>query len=130
MTWEIGAKDRISVDGNKKEKAVHTGLFISAIAHIPSLILAIVYTVGYPFMTVHTWAGNTCVVVRVISLLFQGMYLGVTSSITVGGQTINYYPWSYFVVMIPALLISWLAYYLGFKNKKFTTLFNYQAPKK
>ena len=129
LTWEVGAKDRISVDIGKKEKNVHRGVLISLVANVPNMIVAVIYSVGYPFMSVHEWAGNMCTIVRVISILLQGMYLGLTSSITLGETTLNFYPLTYFAVMIPALLTSWLAYYLGFKNKKFTKLFDYQEPK-
>lgn len=129
LTWEVGAKDRISVDIGKKKKNIHTGLLISLIANVPNMLIALVYTIGYPFMGAHEWAGNMCVVVRLISILLQGMYFGVTSSIILGEVTLNFYPFTYFIVMIPALLTSWLAYCLGFKNKKFTALFSYEEPK-
>ena len=128
LTWEIGAKDRISVDIGKKKKNIHTGLLVSALAAIPNLIIAIVYSIGYPFMSEYTWAGNMCTVVRLVSILLQGMYLGLTSSVSIGGVTLNFYPITYFAVMLPAMLTSWLAYSLGFKNKKFTALFSYQPP--
>lgn len=126
MTWDIGAKDRISVDIGKKKKNIHTGVLVALIANIPNMLIAIVYSIGYPFMGVHMWAGNMCTVVRVLSILLQGMYFGVTTSINVGGQTLNFYPITYVIIMIPSLLTCWAAYSLGFKNKKLTTLFNYE----
>lgn len=130
LTWEVGAKDRISVDIGKKKKNVHRGILIAAIANIPNLLLALVYSIGYPFMNTYSWAGNMCAVVRLISILLQGMYLGLTTSVTVGASTINFYPITYFVVMIPAMLTAWMAYALGFNNKKITTMFSYQSLEK
>ena len=130
LTWEVGAKDRISVDIGKKKKNVHRGILIAAIANIPNLLLALVYSIGYPFMNTYSWAGNTCAIVRLISILLQGMYLGLTTSVTVGASTINFYPITYFVVMIPAMLTAWMAYALGFNNKKITTIFSYQSLEK
>ena len=130
LTWEVGAKDRISVDIGKKKKNVHRGILIAAIANIPNLILALVYSVGYPFMATYSWAGNMCAVVRLISILLQGMYLGLTTSVTIGSSTINFYPITYFAVMIPVMLTAWIAYALGFNNKKITNMFSYSSLEK
>ena len=130
LTWEIGAKDRISVDIGKKKYRPHTGLLISAVANIPNFVIALVYSIGYPFMENHKWAGSVCAVVKMITIFLEGMYLGITTSVSVAGQQLNYYWWTYFIITIPALLIAWIAYYLGYRNKKFTTLFDYKSPDK
>ena len=80
MTWEMGAKDRISVEIGKKKKNIHTGVLVSLIANIPNMLIALVYSIGYPFMGEQIWAGNMCTVVRVISILLQGMYFGITKA--------------------------------------------------
>jgi len=133
MTWEIGAKDRISVDIGKKNYRPHTGLILSLVANIPNFLIALLYSIAYPFMASHRWAGNMAAVMRVLALLLEGMYSGITACVKIGSAALNYYWWTYFVITIPALLICWLAYYLGFKNVKFTTLFDYKdmsKPKK
>ncbi len=128
--WEIGAKDRISVDINKKEYRPHTGLAIAAVANIPNFLIAIVFTAFSPFAATYEWAGGACVVTSFLTMLLEGMYLGIMTSITAFGQTLNKLWFTYFLITIPALVTAWVAYYLGFKNKKFTTLFDYQAPDK
>ena len=50
MIWEIGAKDRISVDVGKMNYRPHTGLLLALIANIPNFLIAIVYSCVYPFM--------------------------------------------------------------------------------
>ncbi len=130
MTWEIGAKDRISVDIGKKKYRPHTGLFIALVANIPNFIFAIVYSIGYPFMATYEWAGNMCGVVTLITVFLEGMYLGITTTVSVFGNTLNHYWWTYFLMTVPALLTAWIAYFLGYKNKKFTTLFDYKSPDK
>ncbi|MBO5416152.1 MAG: hypothetical protein J6A83_05935 [Clostridia bacterium] len=130
LMWEVGAKDRISVDIGKKQYRPHTGLAVAAVASIPSLLIAIVYSIGYPFSAAHEWAGGLCVVASFFNMLLQGMYFGLTSSISFLGSTLNLFWLTHFVIIIPALVTAWVAYYLGHKNKKFTTLFNYQSPDK
>lgn len=130
LVWEVGAKDRISVDIGKKTYRPHTGMLVALVANIPNFIIAILFTIGAPFNTTHEWAGGLCVVANCLTAVFEGMYLGITTTLKVGGVALNRLWWSYFVIIIPSLLVSWIAYYLGFKNKKFTTLFDYQNPDK
>lgn len=130
VAWEIGAKDRISVDIGKKEYRPHTGLLVSLVANIPNFFIAIMFTAFSPFRATNVVAGGACAVASVLTLLLEGMYLGITTSITIGARLLNTFWWSYFLIIIPAMLVSWMAYYLGFKNKKFTTLFDYQSPDK
>ena len=122
MTWEIGAKDRISVDSGKKPYRPHTGLVMALFANIPNFILAIVYTVAYPFMSTQGWAGTTAAVCNTISLFIQGMYRGVLSVTILFESKLSTYWWTYFIIMIPAVVTCWLAYYVGHKNFKFTSL--------
>lgn len=130
LMWEVGAKDRISVDIGKKQYRPHTGLGVAAVASIPSIVIAIVFSIGYPFRASYEWAGGMCAVASFFNMLFHGMYLGLTTSYTVFGSTLNLFWLTHFVIIFPALITSWMAYYLGFKNKKFTTLFDYQSPDK
>ncbi len=128
LMWEIGAKDRISVDIGKKQYRPHTGLGIAAVASVPNIVIALVFTIGYPFRTVYEWAGGMCAVASFFNMLFQGMYLGFTTSFSVFGSTLNLFWLTHYIIILPALITSWVAYYLGYKNKKFTTLFDYKNP--
>lgn len=127
--WEIGAKDRISVDIGKKEYKPHTGLLVSLVSNLPNLLIAVVFTAFMPFSSFE-WAGNVCAGASVAAMLLEGMYLGIITSVSIGGRLLNSFAITFYVIMIPAMVTSWIAYFLGFKNKKFTTLFNYQSPDK
>lgn len=132
MTWEIGAKDRIAVDSNRKPKRIHLGLLLSLIANIPNFLIAIVYTVCSPFMGTQEWAGTVNSVVKVLSLIFEGMYSGITSELMLPHNgtmmPLHYFWWSYFLITVPALLTAWLAYMGGHRNSRFGALF--AGPKK
>lgn len=130
VAWEIGAKDRISVDIGKKKYRPHLGLAVSAVANLPNFLIAIVFTAFSPFMATNGVAGSVCAVTRLFTVFLEGMYLGIMKSVTIAGVEILNYWWTYFLITVPAMLVSWLAYYLGFKNKKFTTLFDYESPDK
>ena len=112
--WEIGAKDRISVDVGKKPYRPHTGLLIGLCANIPNLLLAIFSIFSHE-------------VVITIAKLIQGMYWGLISMIRLPIDA-KYVPISsfvitYFIIIIPALLTCWMAYYLGHRNFKISSLF-------
>jgi len=128
MTWELGAADRLAVDLGKKQARPHLGLVLSLFANIPNFLIAIAYTVGFPFMARQEWAGSLCAVVKLLVVIFEGMYLGLITALSIGGQQLNYYWWTYFLLTVPALATAWVAYYFGYRNFKCTTLFDYKAP--
>lgn len=119
MTWEIGATDKISVDYGKKEYKPFTGLWMSLVANIPNFVFAVVYSIGYPFMATQKWAGTTCYISRLLTVICEGMYLGLTMTVSVGGNALNHYWWTYFLITVPALITAWVAYYLGHKDFRF-----------
>ena len=108
LTWEIGAKDRISVDVGKKPYRPHTGLVLSLVANIPNLLLAIFCTFAKQF----SW----------IPTLLNGMYWGIIRNIKLplgaGGLfvSISEFAITFYIIVIPALITCWLAYFMGFKN--------------
>ena len=117
MTWEIGAKDRISVDYKKQPYRPHTGLVLGLIANIPNLLLAVLFSIAAPFMATHQWAGNMNAILNLLSAISEGMYRGLLSVIYLpSGMPILNVWWSYFLIVIPALITTWLAYFAGFKN--------------
>ena len=129
QAWELGAKDRISVDIGKKEYKPLTGLFVSVIANIPNFIIAITFLFVLKVFPMSEVAANIRTIASLFNMLLEGMYLGILTTVKIGERTLLTFWWMYFMITIPAMLTSWLAYYLGQKNKKFTTLFDYQAPK-
>ena len=117
-TWEIGAKDRVSVDVGKKPYRPHTGLLISAVANIPKLLIAILFIVAAYLIPNESIASTMEVIVRLAYMVLGGMYTGLMMSVKISadGATMISAWWSYFVFIIPALVVSWVAYYTGFKN--------------
>ena len=116
MSWEIGAKDRISVDIGKKPYRPHTGVLIALVANIPNFLVAILYSIGYSKMSIPSWQANMNVILNTISALSEGMYRGLLSIWMIGEHQAFYYWWSYFLIILPCLLTAWIAYFAGFKN--------------
>ena len=115
LSWEIGAKDKISVDSGKKPYRPHLGLILSLIANIPNLLFAVLFLIGTIFHS-----NSMMFVVRFIATLIQGMYFGIITAISlpIGGayvQLNSLWP-TFFLITVPAMLTSWLAYFLGHKE--------------
>ena len=55
------------------------------------------------------------------------MYTGLLAY-TVAGAQLNSYWFVYFILPIPAILTSWLAYYLGLRDIKVTAFFRQSSP--
>lgn len=121
LVWEIGAKDKISVDVGKKAYKPLTGLWMSLIANIPNLIFAIIFAVSRPFVS--NVAGkefNGLGIASIIANVLQGMYFGAISAIKLpSGKLLSELWITYFIIVIPALVTSFLAYFLGHKNFRF-----------
>lgn len=128
LTWEVGAKDKIAVDAGKKQYKPLTGLYMALIANIPNFVIAIVYAIAYPAMSNAQWVGNIGAIARVASIIIEGMFLGTTSVINVGGNALSTHWWTYFLITVPAIVVSWIAYFLGHKNFGFFA--SLYAPKK
>lgn len=128
MIWEVGAKDKISVDVGKKPYRPLTGLYMGLIANAPNLLFALIYAIGYPFMGTHVWAGTMNAIVKLYTVICEGMYLGVTAVLPFGSAVkLNYQWWTYFLITVPAIATATLAYYIGHKDFRF---FAFLASKK
>lgn len=122
MTWEVGAADKVRVDAGRMKASPLRGLYMSLIANIPNIILALLICVSYPFAAAQEWAGNTCAIAKFIALLLEGMYTGLLS-IELGGTQLNMFPWAYVVIILPALLTALLSYLAGLHNFRIMGLF-------
>ena len=124
MTWEIGAKDRISVDVGKKPACPHTGLLLSLIANIPNFLIAILYACVYPIMGSVVWAGSLSSILMTVAMFLEGMYCGLALEIVLpSGFNLWHYWWTFFLIIIPALITAWGAYFAGYKNFRMVARF-------
>ena len=123
MTWEVGASDKIRVDGGRAKASPWQGLFMSLMANIPNLILAVLILVFTPLAFHYEWAGNTVAVAKFIALLLEGMYTGLLT-VDVGGNALNYYSFSYVLIILPALVTATLSYFAGLHNFRIGGLFS------
>jgi hypothetical protein len=115
--WKTGSGDRLSVEYGKLPYRPLTGLLCSLVANSVNLILAILITVGQL-----GGIGGLETVPRFIALLIQGMYMGTLAAVKVGEVTLNGIWWSYFIITVPAMLVSTAAYIAGVKDFHITKM--------
>ena len=112
--WEIGSKDKFGIEYGKFESNPLIGLYIGLLANSLNLLLAFLITLGLSFGDggVLSTIGALC---GSIAVFIEGMYSGILS-IHVGGAPLNSYWYPYFLITIPAIATSALAYYMGIKG--------------
>ena len=119
MTFEIGLKDKTSVDYGRSKASPLTGLYISLCANSLNFLLAILITVGY--LSSNQVLSNVGGGATVVALLVEGMYTGLLA-VNVGGVPLNSLVWPFFAIIIPALVISAVGYYFGLKGWHLTKI--------
>ena len=120
--WDIGFKDKISVEQGKKANNAFRGALISLCANAINYLLAIFIMLRalLPNVSVFDSIGG---VAQAIAVFAQGMYTGLLVN-QVGGAPLNTYWISYFIIPLPAILVSGLAYYFGLHDVKYTGFFH------
>ena len=125
MTWELGYRDKASVDAGRVKPNLWTGALISLCANIPNFLFAIGIMMASLFhLSAISAIGGAC---SFLALTLEGMYTGVLAN-PVGGAPLNSYWFVYFLLPLPAILVSGLSYYLGLRDVKFTSIFATGCP--
>ena len=119
--WDIGFKDKISVEQGRKTNNVFRGAIISICANAINYILAlfVMLRAFLPQIDIIKSIGD---VSQALCVFGQGMYTGLLVN-RVGGAPLNTYWIVYFLIPIPAILVCGIAYYLGLHDVKHTALF-------
>ncbi len=119
MTFELGMKDKTSVDYGRISPKPLTGLYISLCANSINFLLAILITIG--FLSPNQFLSNVGGGAAVAALLLEGMYTGLLA-VNIGGAPLNSMAWPFFAIIAPALLISAIGYYFGLKGWHITKM--------
>ncbi len=123
--WELGAKDKIRIDGGRLKPMPTKGMLIAIGANVPNFILALLIGIGAMIDTAKSQ--SVAVVCNFITRLLNGMYLGIfktVESFFYGGPAPLIKVWWWFIVItLPAIFTGWLGYYLGSKNIRILEIF-------
>lgn len=116
--WEAGSKDKLSYSQSKSSPL--TGLYIALIANSLNILLAIIITIS-SFASEGGTMHAVGAISSVIALFVEGMYTGLLS-VDLNGIPLNDYWLSYFIIIIPALVVSAVAYWFGLKEYHFSKI--------
>ncbi len=120
-SWNIGYKDR-----SLQKKNPFTGLLMSLVANSINILLAIFFLLG----TLNP-ASNFCAGIGAfgsfVALLGEGMYTGLLT-LTVDGTPLNKMWYSYFLIILPALLATSAGYLAGLHEFMMTGLMKTDYP--
>lgn len=119
MTFELGSKDKTSVEYGRTKARPLTGLYISLCANSINFLLAILITLGY--VSSNAFLSNVGGGAAVAALLLEGMYTGVLA-INVGGVPLNSLVWPFLAIIVPSLIASAIGYYFGMKGWHLTKI--------
>ena len=112
-----GSQDRLSIEYGKIPFKPLRGLTVALLANSINLLLALLITLG-------TLCGIPSLesVSNAIALLIQGMYQGILAVVKVNGLPLNEMWWAYFLITIPAMLVSTVGYIAGAKDFHMTNM--------
>jgi hypothetical protein len=124
--WEVGYKDKFGIEYGKFNENPLTGLFVGLLANSLNIILALVITLclAFPDGGVLSTIGGLC---SSGALFIEGMYTGLLT-ISIGETPLNSFGISYFVITLPAIAASAIAYLMGTKGIHFTKLLLPETP--
>ena len=116
MVWELGAKDSHKIERGDDGHCRAAGLFMGLAASVLNFLWAILITLGT--LIPHAFFGTVGAVAKIIALLTEGMYMGLLA-ITLDGVALNTVWFMYFLLPLPLILTTSVAYLAGSKNFKF-----------
>ena len=119
MTFEIGLKDKTSVDYGRCAAKPLTGLYISLCANSINFLMAVLILIGE--LSSNQFLSNLGGSAAVAAVLLEGMYTGLLA-VDVGGVPLNSLIWPFFAIIVPALLISTIGYFFGLKGWHITRM--------
>lgn len=121
MTWDIGYEEKLRIESNRLRYNRFKGLYMSLLANVPNLLLAILITVGYYGATTFNeagfpagpeWSVNLYGIGKLLAGLIEAMYTGIIN-VLFGAS-----PLAYFIIVIPAMITCTVAYIMGVKGKR------------
>lgn len=103
--WELGASDKIKIDGGRLSYNMYTGLIVSLVATAPSILFGLL---GFLSRFI---SGEFFEFSRIICHYYNGMYISFL------GPLSGFAP-IYLIILLPALVTGFVSYILGAKGYK------------
>ena len=135
MAWDLGAKDKLSIDAGREKRFALKGLLLSVFANLPNFLLSGLAALFF----VITRAGgadgfySVGAVLLTIAKFTMAVYLGIVETAVMfstdwGSIDFVITALGYFIVPVISIAVTQLGYYFGLEEKKLFGAFS--APKK
>ena len=112
VAWEVGAKDKISIDCGKAKKDMTIPLRMWLLSNSLNLLLAVLITLGNLLSNIGFFS-NMGGIASIAAFIIEGEYMGVLSIRVAAETPLNSLPFMYFVITIPSLIVVVASYFLG-----------------
>ena len=126
VIWEVGAKDKIRIDGNKATREPTKGLILGAVSCVPAFIITLagVITSGLYLIGLgdgfNTAFGILNLIFRFILMPYLGVIQWISSYINLGTDMVFFIDSVLFLIVpLTSILLSHIAYSFGLKEKRF-----------
>lgn len=135
VVWEIGAKDKIRIDGGKMQKSPAKGALLALFANIPNFILSILSLI-FGWISISggsNFFANAFGFLQLATMTHASMYMGLIQTMVYGFTTVDkvpidsrYMTMPLLFVLLPiiSILVCHIAYSLGNKDKKILSIFS------
>lgn len=117
--WEIGAKDRIRVDGGRMKFSPAKGFLIALCANSINLLLALLMGLG--ILLGNEFGANMTLICNAVARLIEGMYLGLIVTLEnslFSNVVIEQIWWWFIVITLPAIIVGGVSYLMGMAEIK------------
>lgn len=115
--WDIGARDKIRIDGGRMKPFPMKGFLIALGANTLNILLALLIGIGVMIDT--EWSNGMALICNAVARLAEGMYLGVISILEhklFENPGIRDVWWWFLIIVIPSLFTGWLSYFMGTRD--------------
>ncbi len=123
--WDMGASDKIRIDGGKMEEKKFKGMLMSLIANIPNFILAVGCAISTGFLLVEptvaaeVFSAIFNAILRMSASMYLGLIQGIFSSLEGNPELYNFVQsFGYLVAPFLAIIATHIGYLFGLRNKK------------
>ncbi len=122
ICWDIGAADKIKIDGGRMRRFNEKGIFIGIGANVPNLILALLMGIGVLIDSEGSQVMS--LVCNAIARLMNGAFLGIIktlenlliSGLPESSGTMAHIWWWFIIMTLPSIDVCAFSYLMGSNN--------------
>ncbi len=117
--WEMGYKNSERIAAGRLDQSPFHGAYVAVAAYIPVIFLLALLWIGFAFSS-QLWGGNMFFIVRWVLYIYYSVYHGLINAVVQNMSVFDFqtviFPLLYTLSLIPGIVVSGIAYYLGRKG--------------